>query len=135
MLTCILQVASHVKGMASYSKRSGCPIASSLDLIGDRWSLVSLRDLLNGKSRYAEFLASPEGISTNILADRLAAMEADGLVTRQPYQLKPKRFSYHLTPRGAAFLPVLQALCVWGNAHLPGTWTPPAAFMARTVDQ
>ncbi len=62
-------------------------------------------------------------------------MEADGLVTRQPYQLKPKRFSYHLTPRGAAFLPVLQALCVWGNAHLPGTWTPPAAFMARTVDQ
>ena len=120
--------------MAPYSKRSGCPIASSLDLVGDRWSLVILRDLLNGKSRYAEFLASPEGISTNILADRLAGMESAGLVTRRPYQTRPTRFEYKLTPRGAGFLPVLQALCVWGNTHLPGTWTPPAAFMARTVE-
>ena len=66
-LTCILQVASYLTLMASQIPRSGCPIASSLDIIGDRWTLVVLRDLLNGKSRFGEFLASPEGIATNVL--------------------------------------------------------------------
>lgn len=93
--------------------------------------MVVLRDLFTGKSRYADFLTSPEGISTNILADRLAAMEAAGLVSRHAYQDRPRRFAYALTPKGDALLPVLQALCVWGNAHIPGTWTPPASFMER----
>lgn len=117
--------------MPAHSPRSGCPIASSLDLIGDRWTMVILRDLLCGKTRYADFLASPEGISTNILADRLAAMEAGGLVERRAYQDTPRRFEYRLTAKGEGLLPVLQQLCLWGNAHLPGTWTPPASFMAR----
>lgn len=121
--------------MSARPSRSGCPIASSLDLIGDRWTMVILRDLLTGKSRYADFLGSPEGISTNILSDRLSAMEAGGLVTRSAYQERPRRHAYALTPRGEALLPVLQALCVWGNAHIPGTWTPPASFMARRPDQ
>lgn len=93
--------------------------------------MVVLRDLFTGKSRYADFLTSPEGISTNILADRLAAMEAAGLVSRHAYQDRPRRFAYALTPKGDALLPVLQALCVWGNAHIPGTWTAPASFMER----
>lgn len=92
--------------------------------------MVILRDLLCGKSRYADFLGSPEGISTNILADRLAAMEADGLVERAAYQERPRRFAYSLTSKGEALRPVLQQLCLWGNAHLPDTWTPPASFMA-----
>lgn len=97
--------------------------------------MVILRDLFTSKSRYSDFLTSPEGISTNILADRLAAMEAAGLVTRSAYQDRPKRFAYALTPKGDALLPVLQALCVWGNAHIPGTWTPPASFMERGPGQ
>lgn len=97
--------------------------------------MVLLRDLFTGKSRYADFLASPEGISTNILADRLAAMEAADLVTRHAYQDRPQRFAYALTPKGDALLPVLQALCVWGNAQIVGTWTPPVSFMERRPGQ
>lgn len=111
--------------------RSGCPIASTLDIVGDRWTLVILRDLLNGKSRFSQFLSSPERITTNILTDRLVAMEAAGLVTKSPYQARPKRFEYKLTRRGEALLPLLQEMCHWANAHIPGTWTPPASFMAR----
>lgn len=121
--------------MASRIARSGCPIASSLEVIGDRWTLVVLRDLLNGKSRFGDFLASPEGIATNILADRLIAMEAEGLVVRHAYQERPRRFTYAVTPKGEALLPVLQQLCVWGNAHLPQTWTAPESFMRRRPGQ
>jgi DNA-binding HxlR family transcriptional regulator len=113
--------------------RSGCPIASTLDLVGDRWTLVILRDLLTGKRRFSQFLASPEQITTNVLTDRLAAMEAAGLVTRAPYQERPRRFEYALTRKGEALLPVLQAMCRWANAHMPGTWTAPASFMRRKV--
>ena len=111
--------------------RSGCPIASTLDIAGDRWTLVILRDLLNGKSRFSQFLTSPESITTNVLTDRLAAMEAAGLVTKSAYQQRPRRFEYKLTPKGEALLPVLQEICRWANVHIPGTWTPPESFMAR----
>jgi DNA-binding HxlR family transcriptional regulator len=111
--------------------RSGCPIASTLDIAGDRWTLVILRDLLNGKSRFSQFLTSPEKITTNILADRLVAMEAAALVTKVAYQQRPTRFEYTLTRKGEALLPVLQEMCRWANVHVPGTWTPPASFMAR----
>ena len=110
--------------------RSGCPIASTLDLVGDRWSLVIVRDMVNGKRRFGELLASPEGIPTNILADRLKRMEAQGLVRKQPYQERPRRNEYLLTDKGAGLLAVLQAMCRWGNAHIPDTWIPPASFMA-----
>jgi DNA-binding HxlR family transcriptional regulator len=113
--------------------RSGCPIATTLDIVGDRWTLVVLRDLFTGKSKFSEFLASPEKITTNILTDRLASMEGSGLVTKKAYQQHPPRFAYTLTSKGEALLPVLQAMCRWGNAHMPGTWTTPASFMARKV--
>ena len=113
--------------------RSGCPIASSLDLIGDRWTLVIVRDLINGKARFGEFLASPERITTNVLADRLVAMEHAGLVTRDAYSKRPPRHEYRLTEKGRALWPVLQDLCRWSNRYLPGTWVPPASFMA-TID-
>jgi DNA-binding HxlR family transcriptional regulator len=109
--------------------RSPCPIASSLDVIGDKWTMVILRDLLTGKSRYSEFLASPERITTNILADRLERMEVSGLILRQPYQVRPVRYEYRLTEKGRGLHPTLRALCRWANEFLPGTWTPPAEFM------
>ena len=113
--------------------RSGCPIAATLDLVGDKWSLVIVRDMLIGKRRYGEFLASPEGITTNILADRLKRMEELGLVSKKPYQEHPPRYEYALTRSGVALLPVLQAMCRWGNKNIPGTWTPPDSFMKRRV--
>ncbi len=111
--------------------RSGCPIATTLDLVGDRWSLVIIRDMLVGKKRFGEFMTSPEGITTNILADRLKRMENSGLVARRPYQKRPPRHEYSLTPRGDALLPVLQAICRWANRQFPDTWTPPDSFMSR----
>lgn len=111
--------------------RSGCPIASTLDLIGDRWTLVLMRDLVNGKSRYKDFLDSPERIASNILTARLTSMEQEGLIKSRPYQLRPKRFEYKLTSKGAALMPVLQEICRWGEAHLPKRWKAPAAFMNK----
>jgi DNA-binding HxlR family transcriptional regulator len=113
--------------------RSGCPIATTLDIVGDRWTLVILRDMLTGKTRFSQFLTSPEKITTNILATRLATMERMGLVTKKAYQLHPKRFEYALTREGTALLPVLQAMCRWANEFVPGTWTPPKSFMTRRL--
>lgn len=111
--------------------RSPCPIASTLDLVGDRWTFIVLRDLLVGKQRYGEFLDSPEGITTSILADRLRRMEAAGLIDKQPYQENPVRYAYRLTERGRDLHPVLQEICRWANLHLPDTWIPPDSFMRR----
>lgn len=121
--------------MASRPSRSGCPIASSLDILGDRWTLVVLRDLLNGKTRFGDLLASPERIATNVLTDRLTAMEAAGLVERRAYQQRPLRYAYAPTARAEALLPVLQQLCLWGNDWIPGTWIAPDTFMSRRPGQ
>ncbi len=109
--------------------RSGCPIATSLDIIGDRWTLVILRDMINGKKKYSEFLDAPERITTNILADRLALIEAAGLAKRRLYQQRPKRFEYELTTKGKKLQPVLQEICRWANRYYPETWVPPKSFM------
>ena len=110
--------------------RSACPLAGALDIVGDAWTLLVLRDLLfYDKHRFAEFLASPEGISTNILAERLTRLERCGLVERRPYQTRPRRDEYHLTARGHDLLPVLRALIKWGKQHVPGVaQMPPAGY-------
>jgi DNA-binding HxlR family transcriptional regulator len=112
--------------------RSDCPIASSLDLIGDRWSLVVIRNLMLGASSYRDFLRAPEKISTNILADRLARLEAAGLVAAAAPRSPGARGGYRLTPAGAGLLPVLQQLALWGEAHLPGRRKTPAWFLEAT---
>jgi DNA-binding HxlR family transcriptional regulator len=112
-------------------KRSGCPIAMTLDLVGDRWSLVILRDMVNGKKRFSEFLDSPERITTSVLAARLARMEEAGLVEARAYQNRPKRYDYQLTEKGLAMLPVLQEICRWANRYVPGAWIPPESFMQK----
>lgn len=111
--------------------RSGCPIASTLDMVGDRWSLLILRDLLCGKARFSQFLDSPERITPSVLTDRLTFLEADGLIEKQVYCERPRRYEFRVTSKGEALLPVLQAMCAWGHAHVPGTWQAPDSFMAR----
>jgi DNA-binding HxlR family transcriptional regulator len=103
----------------SAARRSSCPISGALDLLGDRWTLLLVRDLFRGLTRYGEFLAGPEGIPTNILADRLVRLEAAGIVERKPYQQNPPRYAYTLTPKGADLKPVLAAHAAWAMKHLP----------------
>jgi DNA-binding HxlR family transcriptional regulator len=112
-------------------ERSGCPIATTLKIVGDKWSLVIVRDMLVGKKRFGEFLDSPEGIPTNILASRLKRLENSGILTKHPYQTRPPRFDYVLTDQGESLLPVLQAICRWANRHYPDTWKPPESFMRQ----
>jgi DNA-binding HxlR family transcriptional regulator len=110
------------------SLRSRCPIAGALDLMGDRWTLLVVRDLLfYDKRRFADFLASPEGIATNILADRLERLERCGLIRRRRYRDRPPREEYHPTARGRDLVPVLRELIRWGQRHVPGTAKRPPA--------
>ena len=110
--------------------RSQCPVASALDLIGDRWSLLVIRGLFVGHSRYGDFLKDAEGISTNILADRLRQLECAKLIERMPGPGRADHVRYRLTRKGADLLPVLQALAIWGSEHIAGRWQPPDWFLS-----
>ena len=101
------------------ARRSSCPISCALDVLGDRWTLLVVRDLFRGRTRYGEFVAGPEGIPTNILADRLVRLEAAGIIERKPYQQNPPRHAYTLTAKGADLKPVLAAHAGWAMKHLP----------------
>ena len=107
------------------SRRSPCPIACTLDLIGDRWTILVIRDMMFfGKQRFEEFLESPEGISTNILANRLKYLEEMGLVEKQPYSNHSRRMNYQLTEQGTSLRPVLKVIIAWGLKHIPETRIP-----------
>jgi len=92
-----------------------------------------VRDMLVGKTRFADFLASSERITSSVLAERLERLERSGIVSRAPYQTQPERFDYTLTKKGRALLPVLQSFCRWGNDHFADTMTPPDNFMDRVA--
>lgn len=112
--------------------RSPCPIANALDILGDKWTLLVVRDLLFlGKRLYGEFIQSGEGIPTNILADRLKRLEETGLLTKTPYQSNPVRHQYRLTRKGAELFPVLREIVRWANKHIPGTYVPPAGSLEK----
>ena len=108
--------------MPERERRSDCAVAATLDVLGDRWSLLVVRDLLfGGELHYGDLARSPEAIPTSTLADRLRRLEDAGVVERTRYTDRPPRYSYRLTARGRALGPVLDALAGWGVAHLPGT--------------
>ncbi len=103
-------------------KRSPCPIACTLDLIGDRWTLLVIRDMMFfGKQRFEEFLESPEGISTNILANRLKLLEDLELIEKQPYSNHSRRMNYQLTEKGKSLRPVLKVIGIWGLKYITDT--------------
>lgn len=117
------------------SYRSPCPLSKALDLIGDKWSLVIVRDMCLGKKRYGDFKSSSEGIPTNILANRLRQLEEQGIIKKLPYQQRPLRYDYFLTPKGADLLPVLQQLVAWMQKYDADCWTPPDGFFQATPEQ
>ncbi len=108
-------------GSVPRQRRSACGVACSLDLLGDKWTLLVVRDLLMGKQTYSELQASEEGIPTNILADRLQRLHREGVVYKKLYQEKPKRYSYHLSEKGTDLGPVLLSMLRWANKYVPGT--------------
>jgi len=102
-------------------ERSHCPVANVLDVFGDKWSLLIVRDLILGKIRYGEFAQSPEGIPSNILANRLKRLESAGVVAKTAYCDKPVRYQYELTEKGRDLVPVLEAMVEWAGKHVPGS--------------
>ncbi|MGE0813395.1 MAG: winged helix-turn-helix transcriptional regulator [Vicinamibacterales bacterium] len=100
-------------------------MSRTLDVLGDRWSLLVVRDLVRGKRRFSEFAASPEGIPTNILAERLRRLTSRGIVRASRYTSAPPRVEYVLTDKGAALRPVLAAMAAWGVRHAGGVMPPP----------
>ncbi|WP_395740402.1 winged helix-turn-helix transcriptional regulator [Prosthecobacter sp.] len=103
------------------ARRSPCPVACALDLFGDRWTLLIIRDLMLGRSRFKDFVGSPEGIPTNILSDRLERLLESGIVRQIPAADGGKRMAYELTEKGDSLRPIMKSLRDWGLAWEPGT--------------
>jgi DNA-binding HxlR family transcriptional regulator len=117
------------------TRRSECPIAYALDLVGDRWTLLVIRDIaIQGKRHYSEFESGPEGISTNILADRLDRLVSAGIVEKSRDARDGKRRVYRLTPKGVDLLPILVEMIVWSGKHDPESPVT-AQFLRRAADE
>jgi DNA-binding HxlR family transcriptional regulator len=105
-----------------------CSIARSLDIIGESWSLLILRDILQGSRRFDE-LQNGLGIATNVLTARLARLTGEGLLERRRYQERPVRFEYLLTEKGRDLSPILVNLVQWGNKYLSRPKEMPQAIV------
>jgi DNA-binding HxlR family transcriptional regulator len=99
-------------------RRSGCPLNASVEMLGDRWSLLIVRDMMiRGFHTYKEFLDSEERIATNILADRLRKLEAHGIITTEPDASDGRKLVYSLTSKGIDLAPVLAEMVLWAARH------------------
>lgn len=102
--------------------RSDCPLASSLDFFGDKWSLLIVRDLVyNGQCTFKDFQQSWENMPTNTLADRLKRLESLEIIRKEPYQQKPVRYQYLLADKGMDLLPAIKEIVLWGQKHIDHT--------------
>ncbi|MGQ0534033.1 MAG: winged helix-turn-helix transcriptional regulator [Caulobacteraceae bacterium] len=116
-------------------RRSACPLNAALEMVGDRWSLLIVRDLMFGSGRsFREFLEADEKIATNILASRLQSLEENGLIDRRPDPGDARKTIYRLTAKGVDLAPVLVEMIVWG-ARYEKTAAPPAAIRRMTRDR
>jgi len=106
--------------MKKMKKRSDCPISCSLDIWGDKWSLLIIRDLIfSKKCRYTDFLKSTEGIATNILATRLQALEENKIIEKSDDPESKSKGYYKLTQRGIDLLPILIEIHLWSEKYFP----------------
>ncbi len=119
-----------VQDKSSLGRRSECPVSISLDVLGDRWSLLIVRDVMVRSYRtFREFQRAGEGIATNILTDRLRKLESAGILTTEPSAEDGRSTHYRLTPKGIALAPVLLELLIWaGNHESTGA---PQSFIAQ----
>lgn len=105
--------------------RSECPLSCVLELFGDKWTLLVIRDVLMGKHRYGDFEKSPEQIPTNILAERLKRLVREDIMEKVCYQQRPPRYAYKLTSKGADLIEILRQLTLWGVKYKVGLGHPP----------
>ncbi len=121
--------------MKQPKQRSACPVSTSLDVLGDKWALLILRDMVfAGKSAYGEFLQSEEKIATNILADRLVLLESQQILSKEVAADKKSKFTYRLTEKGVDLVPVIVELILWGSKHCP-TILEPALLQELSTDK
>lgn len=99
------------------SRTVRCPVATTLDIVGDRWTLLVVRDLLRGQARFSELQESVEGIPPSVLSDRLKVLEREGVVTRRFYSQHPPRAEYVLTAKGHALGVVVGAMATWAERY------------------
>jgi DNA-binding HxlR family transcriptional regulator len=117
-ITSELAIVSGVPNKSKSKPRSGCPVSVALEKFGDRWSLLIIRDLMvRGYKTFKQFQESGEGISTNILADRLQTLEASGIILREPEETDGRKINYRLTDKGIDLAPVLLDLLLWSAKH------------------
>jgi len=102
-----------------YESQAVCPVARTLDIVGDRWTILVLRDLFRGRGRFSVLLESLKGISANLLSDRLKKLEENGMIERVFYSDHPPRAEYRLTEKGRAFIPILVAMRDYGEKWEP----------------
>ena len=100
----------------SYNQK--CPVAGTLELVGDRWTLLIVRDLLRGPQRFQDLLASQKGLAPTVLSERLKHFEQHGLVHREFYSEHPPRARYALTEKGVSLATIVGAMAAWGSKHL-----------------
>ena len=110
-----------------------CSIARTLDVVGDWWTLLVVRDVSLGRHRF-EQIQQNLAIARNILTDRLTWLVDHEVLERRPYQERPERFEYHLTPKGDDLFPVLMALWAWGDKWAAGTDGPPLDLVHKPAD-
>jgi DNA-binding HxlR family transcriptional regulator len=133
----IFDILSDVPDRAGEKRRSGCPVSISLEVFGDRWSLLLVRDVMvRGYRTFKEFAESGEGIATNILADRLKKLQAAGIIIAETEPTDSRRVRYELTEKGISLAPVLLELLIWA-AHHEETGAPCEAIehMERNREQ
>ena len=116
--------------------RSDCPVNYALEYLGDRWTLLVIRDLVfEGKRFYKEFLTSKEGIATNILSDRLKRLESLGIVQSKPYEKNRSQKVYSLTGKGKDLIPILLEIIMWSSKHKDGLSVSPEFISKVEADR
>jgi DNA-binding HxlR family transcriptional regulator len=108
-----------------FPRRSDCPIANALEVLGDRWTLIIVRDLVfRGFREFGQFLGAGEGISTNILTERLDRLQCAGIIVRSDHPADGKKYIYRLTEKGVDLIPLLVELVLWGAKYTPDHAAP-----------
>jgi DNA-binding HxlR family transcriptional regulator len=115
-------------------RNEACPVARGLSVIGDRWTMLVLRDCFLGIRRFDDF-QTRLGITRHVLADRLRKLEAEGVLRRDQYQERPPRFEYRLTDKGKAFYPVLVSLIDWADRNVPPIGESAMTLLSRATGE
>jgi len=118
------------------SMRSQCPLANGLEVLGDKWTLLIIRDLMfTNRREFGHFLQAGEGISTNILAERLDRLQCYGLISKAPHPHHGKKYVYTLTDKGLKLAPVIFEFTLWASDEIDNTFVPPVILKMLKNDR